>query len=285
MLSLVTVLMLMSEPSRTSSVQQQLDALREQVAIQAAQLERQAAAMERQAAQLHELASSSHQSEGPSGRRLQSTPSAYLHLAGESPTIFFGQNQEVQLAANDTTLAVDAASAIFQGTIHASSLHGDGTSLLGVQLQIADQCSNDQWMVGVQANGSVVCRQLPDPPEVPVEVPVGTVVMWSGSYSSIPMGWQLCDGSNGAPDLRDRFIIGAGPGSKSVGATGGADEYSISSPTVSVNTRADVCYAPHWQVHACVAKTTVATSASISGSGAQTVGLPPFYALAYMIKV
>ena len=118
MLALVTAaLMLTSEPS--SSVQQQLDALREQIAFQAAQLER-------QAARLHELESAApHQAgehAGTSGRRLQSTPSAYLHLAGESPTIFLGINQEVRLTANDTTLDVEAASANFQGDVRASSL-------------------------------------------------------------------------------------------------------------------------------------------------------------------
>lgn len=39
--------------------------------------------------------------------------------------------------------------------------------------------------------------------------PVGGIVMWSGSVASIPAGWALCDGLNGTPDLRDRFIIGA----------------------------------------------------------------------------
>jgi len=38
----------------------------------------------------------------------------------------------------------------------------------------------------------------------------GCIIMWSGSIDDIPKGWQLCDGKHGAPDLRDRFIIGAG---------------------------------------------------------------------------
>jgi hypothetical protein len=49
----------------------------------------------------------------------------------------------------------------------------------------------------------------------------GMIMMWSGSLSSIGVGglagWSLCDGSNGTPDLRDRFVIGAGnkvPGTK-----------------------------------------------------------------------
>jgi hypothetical protein len=48
----------------------------------------------------------------------------------------------------------------------------------------------------------------------------GIIVMWSGSIGSIPAGWALCDGTNGTPDLRDRFIVGAG-NTYAVGATGG----------------------------------------------------------------
>jgi hypothetical protein len=52
-------------------------------------------------------------------------------------------------------------------------------------------------------------------------VPSGLVALWSGSPASIPTGWVLCDGNNGTPDLRDRFVVGAA-GSYAVGATGGA---------------------------------------------------------------
>jgi hypothetical protein len=41
------------------------------------------------------------------------------------------------------------------------------------------------------------------------ELPPGVIVMWSGSVASIPNGWALCDGTNGTPDLRDKFIVGA----------------------------------------------------------------------------
>src|SRR5207237_1315846 len=40
----------------------------------------------------------------------------------------------------------------------------------------------------------------------------GIIVLWSGLASAIPSGWVLCDGTNGTPDLRDRFIIGDGTG-------------------------------------------------------------------------
>lgn len=40
-------------------------------------------------------------------------------------------------------------------------------------------------------------------------VPVGFIGMWSGTIATIPSGWALCNGSSGTPDLRDKFIIGA----------------------------------------------------------------------------
>ena len=54
-------------------------------------------------------------------------------------------------------------------------------------------------------------------------VAVGTIALWSGSVSNIPAGWQLCDGTNGSPDLRDKFVIGAG-NSYNVGVTGGSKD-------------------------------------------------------------
>ncbi len=42
-------------------------------------------------------------------------------------------------------------------------------------------------------------------------IPPGGIIMWSGT--DVPEGWKLCDGSNGTPDLRSRFIVGAGQGS------------------------------------------------------------------------
>jgi len=57
-------------------------------------------------------------------------------------------------------------------------------------------------------------------------VPPGGIIMWSGAINDIPVGWALCDGSNGTPDLRDRFIVGAGE-SYNVGNTGGANRVTL----------------------------------------------------------
>lgn len=41
-------------------------------------------------------------------------------------------------------------------------------------------------------------------------LPKGSIIPWFGKLADIPAGYALCDGTNGTPDLRDRFIVGAG---------------------------------------------------------------------------
>lgn len=52
-------------------------------------------------------------------------------------------------------------------------------------------------------------------------LPRGIILLWSGSSASIPFGWQICDGTNSTPNLRDRFVVGAGT-TYAVNATGGS---------------------------------------------------------------
>lgn len=69
-------------------------------------------------------------------------------------------------------------------------------------------------------------------------VPIGGIVIWSGSLVSIPAGWQLCDGSGGTPNLQDKFIVGSGS-TYSSGDSGGAasanlqHSHTLTSPTTS----------------------------------------------------
>lgn len=66
-------------------------------------------------------------------------------------------------------------------------------------------------------------------------VPSGLICMWSGAINAIPSGWFLCNGANGTPDLRNRFIVGAGS-SYAVGATGGADSVTLTEAQIPSHT-------------------------------------------------
>ncbi len=136
-------------------------------------------------------------------------------------------------------------------------------------------------------------------------IPSGCIVMWSGSVASIPAGWYLCNGSNSTPDLRNRFIVGAGS-TYAVGATGGSADAIVVSHT---HTATDSGHTHSVAVPATagadggggaivdgtpagattvVNVTSGSTSASISvsttGSSGTNANLPPYYALAYIMK-
>lgn len=65
-------------------------------------------------------------------------------------------------------------------------------------------------------------------------LPSGVIVIWSGSVGSVPVGYVLCDGTNGTPDLRNSFILGAG-NAYAVGQTGGSTDAIVVSHTHTAN--------------------------------------------------
>ena len=66
-------------------------------------------------------------------------------------------------------------------------------------------------------------------------LPAGVITLWSGAVAAVPSGWYLCNGSNGTPDLRDRFVVGAGS-TYAVGATGGANTVTLDATMIPVHT-------------------------------------------------
>ena len=58
-------------------------------------------------------------------------------------------------------------------------------------------------------------------------MPTGGIIMWSGAIVNIPTGWALCNGLNGTPDLRNRFVLGAGS-TYTEFDTGGAESVTLS---------------------------------------------------------
>lgn len=72
-------------------------------------------------------------------------------------------------------------------------------------------------------------------PTTGATIPAGLISMWSGSIGSIPSGWYLCDGSNGTPNLTDRFVIGAGS-TYAVNGTGGATSVTLVTANMPAHT-------------------------------------------------
>ena len=61
----------------------------------------------------------------------------------------------------------------------------------------------------VELNEAINKKQLENVISNLEKIPKGLISMWSGSIASIPSGWALCNGANGTPDLRNRFVIGS----------------------------------------------------------------------------
>jgi microcystin-dependent protein len=79
----------------------------------------------------------------------------------------------------------------------------------------------------VQLNGSAQLPAVDGSLLTGIEgVPSGIIGIWSGSVASIPSGWVICNGSNGTPDLRNFFVVGAGD-TYAVGATGGSNTVTL----------------------------------------------------------
>lgn len=83
---------------------------------------------------------------------------------------------------------------------------------------------------GTGATTASAARSNLDVAAASFSVPTGGIIMWSGSIASIPAGWFLCDGTNGTPNLTNRFVVMAG-GTYAVGASGGSADAIVVSHT------------------------------------------------------
>lgn len=137
-------------------------------------------------------------------------------------------------------------------------------------------------------------------------IPAGGIIIWSGAADAVPDGWALCDGTNGTPDLRDRFVLGAG-GSRAVGATGGEETHKLTTAEMPSHTHTLSAYAPSAGSSGGImtlvnvpAKTQLnngyaladagkayrgSLTTNSNGSGSAHNNMPPYYALCYIMKL
>ena len=135
-------------------------------------------------------------------------------------------------------------------------------------------------------------------------IPQGGIIMWSGATSTIPSGWALCDGNSGnpingitIPDLRNKFIVGADNSTGdtaypnvSVGATGGQADAIVPNHThptsidgghvIPATAQTTFSYGGAGTY----SSTIFSMSNPANGESVTNKNLPPYFALAYIIK-
>lgn len=144
-------------------------------------------------------------------------------------------------------------------------------------------------------------------------VPTGLISLWYGTIANIPSGWYLCNGSNGTPDLRDKFVIGASSDETSLAktnVTGSLTQYGGSKDAIVVShthsaTVTDPGHTHSYQTYSQLrqdgtavsgamtqptsgstgsATTGISVTNASTGSSGTNANLPPYYALAYIMK-
>ena len=149
--------------------------------------------------------------------------------------------------------------------------------------------------------------------EIPDAFSPGMIILWSGLTSTIPTGWALCNGANGTPNLTDKFIVGAG-NSYGVNQTGGYKDATLVShnhPTsvgaAGAHSHSLACTSPPGSPYQQpgpysgfaragggtsitnhntnpVGNHTHTVNIGNKGSSATNRNLPPYYALAYIMR-
>ena len=185
-------------------------------------------------------------------------------------------------------------------TINRSGLVGIGTTSPGYRLDVTGDIN---FTGNLRQNGNIL-------------IPTGVIVLWSGAANAIPAGWTLCNGANSTPDLRNRFIVGAGS-TYGVNATGGSTDAIIVSHNHNANSTSSVTDPGHahnfsargddgtgsglgysvvgyngnigsggGNMSNATTGITVGTITTITttGSSATNANLPPYYALCYIMK-
>lgn len=217
-------------------------------------------------------------------------------------------NTKIELQNNINNVSASATVGINEAKLAASNAHtaannAQGTANLAVQKADAAQgTANTAIMRGVVSGG---------------------IVMFTGSFggsdgkrpiargtSAANENWVLCDGTNGAPNLIDRFIVGAG-GSYPINSAGGSTSHShslsgtVGSTTLSANNlpshnhrlgvgnddganpKLDGCrWENGWWADACEKTgSSYSHTHSLTGSVMTGASVPPYYALAYIMKL
>jgi len=233
--------------------------------------------------------------------------------AGKTMWVYNNGTNVVEAMNHAASLTLGAALPVASGGTGATTLTannvilGNGTSAVG--------------FVAPGSSGNVLTSNGTTWTSASSPFVTGMIMMWSGTIATIPSGWVLCNGSNSTPDLRDKFIIGASQDDSGVAKTnvtgsltqtGGSKDAIVVSHT---HTATSVVTDPghlhtvgtadgnfpspsnypakrqnilspsgSYDSGSNTTGITVATTNSTTGSSGTNANLPPYYALAYIMK-
>jgi hypothetical protein len=194
-----------------------------------------------------------------------------------------------------------------------TTVNGDIPNSNPIILNSAGRCDNEIWMQTgfsykfiLQTSTGTTLQTLDNLYPIlqnasgsGATIPTGLIAIWSGATGSIPVGWTLCNGTNGTPDLRNSFVIGAGS-TYAVGSTGGSADaivvshtHTIIDPghlhnTASTGATSTVINAAAGNTTGASTSTTATATTGITnqstGVSGTNANLPPYYALAFIMK-
>lgn len=208
--------------------------------------------------------------------------------------VVYGNGTSAMTAATGAEIASAIGSSTVTNATNATNIVTGGTIASNVTATTQSAGTNNTTVATTAFIAAAIAAALPS----------GVITMWSGSIASIPTGWYLCNGANGTPDLRNKFIVGAGS-TYAVAATGGSADAIVVSHTHTATSAvtdpghnhkitggggggSNVSILDNSGRTALTSTSTtgitVATTVNSAGSSGTNANLPPYYALAYIMK-
>lgn len=134
-------------------------------------------------------------------------------------------------------------------------------------------------------------------------IPTGAIMLWSGAAENVPAGWHVCDGTEGTPDLRGRFVLGANA-AHTVGETGGEETHTLTVDEIPKHSHYELADFSGGVVAPLVSRHGTGSSATgryfpsstsegqYKKLGTEPTGndkphnnMPPYYVLCYIMKI
>lgn len=229
--------------------------------------------------------------------RVRTGGTTYFQNAGGSNTFMsLNLTEAVITTALRVIGTVSAPTLTSSGAVNAASLAVSGVSTVGSLTSAGAVNGASSTITGTLTAGTVAGNGT---------IPIGGIIMWSGATTAVPAGWALCNGQTASgkvtPNLTDRFVVGAGGSYYAPGNTGGNNSVTISVAQLPAHN--------HTYVDAYFSESggdnspsggkykgsgdsdndnylwTIKRTSDNTGSGAAVDIRPPYYALAFIMRV